>query len=78
MTDRGIMEMQHGYAMQGYFVTHEKRQRDARESKGTHFSMGNHPRINASQQKYIYQDHSKSLGMLKPVGSRSETTASHY
>ena len=48
MTDRGIMDIQHGYAMQGYFVTAEKRQRDAWESKGTHFSMGNHPRINNS------------------------------
>ena len=40
MTDRGVMDMQHGYAMQGYFVSADKRQRDAWESKGTHFSMG--------------------------------------
>lgn len=64
--------------MTGYYVNAEKRQKDARESKSTHFAMGQHPRINASQQKFTFADHTKSLGMLRPVGSRSETTATNY
>ena len=60
MTDRGVMATQHGYAMQGYFTTADKRNRDALESKATHFSLGNHPRITSSQQKIVYKDHSKS------------------
>ena len=78
MTDRGIIDMQHGCAMSGYFVSADKRVRDARENKSSHFAKGYHPRINTSQQKVSFKDHSKSLGMLKPIGSRTETTATNY
>lgn len=48
MTDIGIKAMQCGFSQQGYYTTAEKRNKDAKESKGTHFSLGNHPRIGYS------------------------------
>jgi len=48
MTDWGVIDMQRGFAMQGNYIAGEKRILDARENKASHFSMGNHPRINAS------------------------------
>ena len=48
MTDIGVIDNQRGYALPGYFTTSEKRDKDAKENKSTHFSLGNHPRITSS------------------------------
>jgi hypothetical protein len=44
MTDI-LIQNQPFLKQQGFFTTHEKRTVDALESKKTHFSFGNHPRI---------------------------------
>ncbi len=44
MTDIAIRS-NGGMPSQGFFTTADKRTRDALHAKGTHFSLGNHPRI---------------------------------
>ena len=37
-----------GHGQVGYFTSSEVRVRDALEAKSTHFTLGNHPKINYS------------------------------
>jgi hypothetical protein len=48
MTDIGVMSNQRGFALPGYFTTAEKRNKDVKNSKSSHFTLGNHPRISTS------------------------------
>lgn len=65
-------------AFTGNFVTHEKRHKDAIEFKRTHFQLGNHPRMQLSEQKARFKNHSQSHGMLKPLKSTIELQSSHF
>lgn len=70
MTDLGIRSTQGGFTQSGFFSPSEKRVAVALEMKKTHFSFGNHKRINYTEHQKNYMNHSKSQAQMKQIGSR--------
>jgi hypothetical protein len=64
--------------LQAQYDTHEKRFKDAIAFKQSHFTLGNHPPTQISENKLRYRNYSKEMQKLKPTVSTYGLQSSHF